>query len=150
MRKLLILGPSYRRKVSKEVLPALERYDGVFFRVAKKYLPSSKNVDLLIMTDDLVLVDPSTPLSYQPPRGSRWVELNLPKEIVVKARKENQKILSKILRTYNYSEIFIAMGRRFAEALPDLRQYDVKVIFPAGGLGPKAQALKKWITESKT
>lgn len=39
------------------------------------------------------------------------------------------------------------MGKQFAKALPDLTQYNVKFIFPRGGPGPKAQALKQWITK---
>jgi hypothetical protein len=41
------------------------------------------------------------------------------------------------------------MGKAYAEALPNLAQFKSKVVFPAyGGPGPKAQALRKWITKS--
>lgn len=41
----------------------------------------------------------------------------------------------------------MAMGKRYAETLPDLTKFDVKVVFPlSGGPGPKAQALKNWIS----
>lgn len=145
MKKLLILGPSYRRKVDEKPLPAFERYDGIFFRVAKKHLPNVENVDVLVMTDDLILVELSTPIPYQPPKGREWKELNLPNELIKKAKEKNQEILNKKLKDNVYSEVFIAMGKQFAKALPDLTQYNVKVIFPAGGPGPKAQALKRWM-----
>jgi len=39
------------------------------------------------------------------------------------------------------------MGKQYAEALPDLTKFGVKVVFPtSGGPGPKAQALKQWIS----
>jgi hypothetical protein len=67
-RLLLILGPSFRRNKRSEPLPALERYDGLFFRVARKYLGNAKDVDVIVMKDDLTLVDGTAPLTYEPPR----------------------------------------------------------------------------------
>jgi len=149
VKKLLILGPSYRRKLDEKPLPAFKRYDGIFFRVAKKHLPNVENVDVLVMNDDLILVEPSTPIPYQPPRGREWTELNLPKDLIKKAKEKNKEILNRKLKDKVYSEVFIAMGKRFAEALPDLTQYNIRFVFPRGGPGPKAQALKQWITKSK-
>ena len=50
-KRLLILGPSFRRNRRDESLPALERYDGIFFRVARRYLGEVKDVDVIVMRD---------------------------------------------------------------------------------------------------
>ena len=50
VKKLLIMPPSYRRKTDPD-LSAIERYDGVLYRVLKKNLKSS-NVDVLVLTDN--------------------------------------------------------------------------------------------------
>lgn len=63
-RRLLVLGPSFRRNKSRGILPAIERYDGLFCRVARKYLGDVKDVNVVVMVDDLTLVDSATPLPY--------------------------------------------------------------------------------------
>jgi hypothetical protein len=54
------------------VLSALDRFDGLFFRVAKKYLDNVKGVDVVVMQDDLTLIEGVAPLAYVPPTGSKW------------------------------------------------------------------------------
>lgn len=140
------MGPSFRRRRTGEVLSALERYDGVFFRVARKYLGRARDVDVVVMGDDLVLVDGGAPLPYRVPVGDVWGHLSFSREKLEEARRRNERFLKRKLRSERYSEVFIAMGKRHAEALPDLSQFGVKAIFPvSGGLGPKARALKDWL-----
>jgi len=147
-KRLLILGPSYRRNPDPNPLPAIERYDGIFYRIARKYMP--KDVDIMVMTNDLILIDADTPLPYKPPKGKTWGQMKIPREQIEKARKKNKEILDKKLKK-GYSEIFLAMGKQYAEALPNLTRYDIKIIFPAtGGPGPKAKALKQWLLSIKS
>jgi hypothetical protein len=117
----------------------------LFFRVARKYLDKVKGVDVAVMTDDLTLLDGSAPLPYDEPEGTSWGDKTIMKRTVEGARVVNRDYLGKKLKGKKYHEIFIAMGKEYATALPDLAQYGVNVVFPAsGGPGPKAQALKKW------
>jgi len=144
-KRLLILGPSFRRNKSSESLSALERYDGIYFRVTKKYLRQVQNIDVVVMVDDLALVEGASSLGYVPPKGNVWGRQSFGKDILEKVRERNETFLRRKLISGRYSEVFIAMGKKHAEALPDLSRYDVKVIFPTrGGLGPKAKALKEW------
>jgi len=150
MRRLLVLGPSFRRRRDEGLLPALERFDGLFFRVARKYLGSVRGVDVVVMVDDLTLVDGDTPLAYREPVGSEWGKQRFSEEVLEKARAFNEKFLERKLRNGRYSEVYLAMGRQYARALPDLAKLGVKVVFPtSGGPGPKAQALKQWILKGE-
>lgn len=146
-KKLLILGPSFRRKKSLEALPAIERYDGIFFRIARKY--RNEDVDIMILNDDLVLIKADELLPYSPPRGQEWKQRKFLKKIDTnKVRKRNEEILTRVIQ--NYSEVFLAMGKQFAKALPDLSKYGVKVVFPtSGGIGPKARELVNWLTDEE-
>jgi len=145
-RRLLVLGPSFRRRCDDGLLPALERFDGLFFRVARKYLGSVKDVDVVVMVDDLTLVDGDTPLAYREPVGSEWGKQRFSKGVLEKARAFNEKFFEKKFRNGRYSVVYLAMGKQYAKALPDLAKFGVKVVFPtSGGPGPKAQALKQWI-----
>jgi len=133
--RLLILGPSFRRRRDADLLPALERFNGLFFRIARKYLGGVRDVDVVVMTDYLTLVDGDSPLAYKAPEGGEWGRQKLSREV-----------LEKKLRNEQYSEVYLAMGKQYAAALPDLTKYGVKVVFlTSGGPGPKAQALKQWI-----
>lgn len=149
-RSLLILGPSFRRKRTGGSLPAIERYDGLFFRVARKYLKDARDVDVAVMVDDLTLVDGLTALADTEPEGEHWGERIIKDDIAEKAKVKNRDFLDKKLRRGRYSEVFISMGREYAKALPALEPYNVKVIFPtSGGPGPKALALKQWFISRK-
>jgi hypothetical protein len=98
------------------------------------------------MADDLTLVDGGTPLAYREPVGSRWGKQRLPKEVPERARAFNEKFLEEKLGNGRYSEVYLAMGKQYAEALPDLAKFGVRVVFPtSGGPGPKAQALRRWM-----
>ena len=144
-RRFLILGPTFRRNSSEKTLTAIERYDGVFFRVARKHLERVRDVDVVVMIDDLTLVDGNSYLPYIPPEGERWGKQCFSQEVYEEAKTKNEAFLSKKLSSGNYSEIYIAMGKKYAEALPNLSHH--KVVFPTyGGLGPKAKALKEWIS----
>ncbi|MEM1674380.1 MAG: hypothetical protein QXI56_05855 [Candidatus Bathyarchaeia archaeon] len=146
-RRLLVLGPSFRRRCDAGLLPALERFDGLFFRVARKYLGGVRDVDVVI-TDDLTLVDGDSPLAYRAPEGGEWGKRKLSREVLERARVVNERFLEKKLRNGRYGEVYLAMGKQYAAALPDLAKYGVKVVFPTSvGPGPKAQALKQWILE---
>ncbi|MEM1757645.1 MAG: hypothetical protein QW770_06425, partial [Candidatus Bathyarchaeia archaeon] len=139
--------PSFRRRCDAVLLPALECYDGLFFRVVRKYLGDVGDVDVVVMTDDLTLVDGNSPLDYRAPEGSEWGRRKLSREVLERARAVNERFLKKKLRDGRYDEVYLAMGKQYAAALPDLTKYGVKVVFPtSSGPGPKAQALKQWIT----
>ena len=147
-RRLLILGPSFRRRKDNGYLPALERYDGIFFRIARKYLSDAKDVDVVVMKDDLTLVESDSPLAYTAPIGNEWGRYVLPDEIIEMAKVKNERFLRKKLKNKRYLEIFLAMGKRHASALPDFRKFNVKVIFPSyKGPGTKARALMKWLSK---
>ena len=140
--RLLILGPSYRRREG-EGLTALERYDGVFFRVARKHLTS--DVDVLVLTDDLRLVWGHEKLPYRPPIGKTWTAPRLRRGDVERARQQNEKTLDEVLGRGKYAEVFIVMGKQYLQALPDLSKYKTKITIAKGGPGPKAQQLKQWL-----
>jgi hypothetical protein len=143
---MLIIGPSFRRNASRNLLPALERYDGISYRIARKHLRDVEDVSVVVMIDDLTLVNSDEPILYSEPEGGSWRHKTISKDAVEKAKAINEGFLHKKLKNGKYREVFISMGKEYAKALPTLNQYGVKVVFPThGGPGPKAQALKKWI-----
>jgi len=147
MAKLLILGPSYRRDPSPDPLPAIERYDGLFYRIVRKYVDKlkEKDVDVIIITEDLDIVTPETKLPYKPPVGESWRSLPPIKKDPEKVELLRRRILELVERR-KYEEIFIALNKHYRELLPDLTVHTKKVIASFKGIGPKAQALKQWLS----
>lgn len=149
-KRLLILGPAFRRRKENGLLPALERYDGLFYRVSRKHLGNVKDVDVVVMKDDLTLIDGSASLPYAEPEGLNWGSKTIPKQTVENAKKVNEDYLKNKLGRKKYSEVFISMGKVYAAALPDITSNNIRVEFPnSGGPGPKAQALKEWFNREQ-
>lgn len=146
MAKLLILGPTYRRNPSPEPLPAIERYDGIFYKIVRKYMDKvrEKGIEILIVTEDLEVVTPDTPLPYKPPKGNHWK--TLPPARTERTVKLQTKI-AELLKGKHYDEIFIALNKYYRNLLPDLKTHTKRVLSQFSGIGPKAQALKKWILD---
>jgi len=146
MAKLLILGPSYRRNPSPKPLPAIERYDGLFYRIVRKHADKlrEKDIDVIIVTEGLDVVTPDTKLPYKPPVGESWRSLPPIKKDPEKVELLRSRILE-LVRRREYEEIFVALNKRYQELLPDLEAYTQKVIASFKGIGPKAQALKQWL-----
>jgi hypothetical protein len=109
-KALLILGPSFRRKTGRD-LTAYERLDGLFFRVARKYLKTIKEVNVAVMLDDLTIVDGSTQLQYTEPEGTKWGEKIIVKNMVEEAVEKNLNYLETKLKGKKYSEVLIARGK---------------------------------------
>ena len=149
MTKLLIIGPSYRRIEKEGLIPAIERYNGVFYRVTRK---NNKNKDLLIfvLTEDLELIDAASKIPYRSPKGEDWKKTKNPdhtSKYIEKMKGKNTLTLKKILDQGTIDEIFIAAGAIFRRALPTLDYFKGKIILPRGGIGPTAKLLKDWLSE---
>jgi hypothetical protein len=61
-------------------------------------LGNVKDVDVLVMVDDLTLVDTTTPLAHHEPVGTKWGGRRLPKEALEKARAINGRVLEERLK----------------------------------------------------
>jgi len=147
MAKLLILGPSYRRNTSPEPLPAIERYDGLFYRIIRRNMDKvkEKGIDIIIITEDLELATPETKLPYKPPVGNKWRTLPPTTRDPEKVEKLRNQILE-IVKNKRYDEIFIALNKHYQALLPDLAPHTKKIISDFEGLGPKAKSLKEWLS----
>ena len=147
MPKLLILGPSFRRNPNPQPIPAIERYDGLLYRIVRKHMDKleEKGIDVIIITEDLDVVTPQTKLPYKPPVGVNWKGPPPIKKDLKKIEMLRNRIL-KLVREKRYEEIFIALNKRYRALLPDLTAYTDKVIASFKGIGPKAQALKQWLS----
>ena len=73
-RLLLIVSCSQRKRSESRLLPAIERYDGVYFRLLRKALREDywpENLDALILSAKYRLIDMATPIDSYEQRMTR-------------------------------------------------------------------------------
>jgi len=147
-RKLVIVSASSSiRKEPDEAIPAIERYNGIYFRVLRKYLPKRNlsNIDVLIVSEKLGLVWSDDKITYHVPHAGKWGSLSLDDVSIRKLRTENLEKLRKIVN--RYSEIYVNVGVKYLRLIEGFEKITTcKVTYATGrGLGPKAVHMKQWL-----
>ncbi len=145
-RKLLLIACSNRKLRTKGLLPAIERYDGVTYRVIRKaqregYFP--KSVDIKILSAKFGLIDADTPI----PHYDRRMDKERAKELLPQVKRQ----LTRFFRRAKYSEIFINLGKDYLLAtgnIADIAGQKTIVKYALGGIGTKAQTMKTWLVDS--
>lgn len=144
-RSLLILACSQLKFATSGLMPAIERYDGVNYRVLKKAKrvgnwPS--NLDILILSAKYGLIAAEAQIEYY--------DLRLTPERAVVLREQISNKLDYYLRLTDYSQIFINLGKVYLSTLTSskkLPEYGERVIFAKGGIGKKMSQMKAWLVD---
>lgn len=141
--RLLLIACSNRKVPTKGLLPAIQRYDGVNYRVIHKLqreglFPS--NVDVKILSARFGMIDASTPIPYYEQRMDRGRALEL--------RSSIHKELQKTLGSVHYSVIYIELGNGYLPAVAGLAELQSnRVIWATGRIGERLAKLKNWLTK---
>jgi|SRR5581483_1933045 cytoplasmic iron level regulating protein YaaA (DUF328/UPF0246 family) len=140
-RKLLLIACSNRKIRTKGLLPAIERYDGVNYRVIHKLQREGKfpkNVDVKILSAKFGLIDALTPIPYYDRRMD-----------VQRAKELHHQVIRELARIVNepYEEIFVNMGKTYLGAMEGYAALlpNTKVKFAEGGIGQKMAAMRGWL-----
>jgi hypothetical protein len=142
-RRLLVVSCSERKRDDPNPLPALDRYDGVNFRVIKKAMREGRwpqGLDLLILSAEHGLIDPGQLIG---PYDRRMT----PQRVADLASKVGEVLRRRFRRTA-YDEIFVNAGKDYLPALTFLEELDnarLVVRYAEGGIGQKMAAMKRWI-----
>ena len=142
-RYLLIVGCSQRKRPDPGLLPAIERYDGVNFRVLRKakregFWPD--NLDTLILSAKYGLLQPDSCIGNY--------DLRMTRERAFQLQSEVSTALDAYLAQVEYCEIFINLGKNYLMALAKsggLASFAGKVHQATGGIGKKMSQMKKWL-----
>jgi hypothetical protein len=116
-RLLLIVSCSQRKRSEPGLLPAIERYDGVYFRLLRKarregYWP--ENLDALILSAKYGLIDIATPIySY---------EQCMTRNRATQLRIQTIQTLQTFARRLSYSEVYVDLGQDYRYAIEGLVQ----------------------------
>jgi cytoplasmic iron level regulating protein YaaA (DUF328/UPF0246 family) len=141
-RHLLIVACSQRKRQDPGGLPAIERYDGVSFRVLRKaqregYWP--ENLDVLILSAKYGLIDAFTPIANY--------EQRMTCERANQLKTQVRRVLEEYVERSTYREVYVDLGQDYTPALQDLEQLLTisSVTYAKGRIGERLSHLKKWI-----
>lgn len=143
-QKLLLIACSNRKVRTKGLLPAIERYDGVTYRVIRKamregYFPA--NVDIKILSAKFGLIDAKTRI----PDYDQRMDQGRAKQLQSQVQHELKKQCAR-----KYAGIYIDLGKDYLIALDDFAFPQNTIIKLASGkIGIRLGKLKRWLTVSK-
>lgn len=147
---LLIIACSQRKRSDNGLLPAIERYDGVNFRVLHKakregYFP--ENLDILILSAKYGLIEASTPIENY--------DLKMTKQQAMGLQGQVSKDLDKYLSKMSYEEIFVNLGKTYLITIASsgkIPKLNEKIVYATSGIGQKMAQMKEWLSylQSKT
>lgn len=142
MTRLLLLSCSDAKRVQPiEPLPAIDRYNGVFFQVLKKWRrehPQAQGPDVLIISARFGLLSPETPIPYYDQR----LKADQAKILAPKV----QAVLQGQMTARGYTDILVNLGRDYLPVLDGLVGMQTAK-WCHGPIGVRARQLKAWLNE---
>jgi cytoplasmic iron level regulating protein YaaA (DUF328/UPF0246 family) len=142
LRRLVIVSASQRRVLDPNPIPAIERFDGVYFRILRKYLREGKmkDVSILVVSDRYGILEANDLVPFHPASDKT-------KEVTQDMWASNLAKLKETFKKTSYSEIYVVCGQKFQAFIKGFEDFtNVPVTYCYGrGLGPKARSLKDWI-----
>ena len=144
-RRLLILSCSQGKHTSHEPLPAIERYNGRFFLVLRRFLRECPRqielIDVYILSAAYGLISGDFP--------TQWYDQKLDMSRAVELQTQVNTTFSDILRD-NYSSICFVFGKIYLKAFEDalgLIPSDSELVITHGRIGEQQAQLKEWLWE---
>lgn len=147
MASLLIQSCSATKKLVDTAVPAIDLYDGYFFRIIKKAMREgrfSPNIDILILSAKHGVVEPDDVIDHYDRRMNRERAKELNADVV--------KDVSCKAKENSYDKVWINMGKEYESALDDIEEnLDVAVERIEGdGIGVKGKRLKELVSTGQS
>jgi len=138
-RHLLLLGCSGRKRAAKDKLPALDLYDGVNFRLLRKFLKECSwppGLSIKIVSAKYGLIDAIDRIETYDQRLDKAT-----------ARGKNTDVLKALKRTGKFASVFINLGKDY---LPAVEGIDClfganSIVYADGGIGLRMRQMKEWL-----
>jgi hypothetical protein len=144
-KRLLLLSCSKAKVETVGLLPAIERYNGVMFRVLRRYLrqklENQTNLEILILSAEfgLITIEKKIPLYDHYMTTKRANQL----------RPVVATFLKEFLSENIYDSILICLGKKYHSTLEDskLDKFSPLLLRTTGSTGFQLQQLKSWLYE---
>ena len=142
-RRLLILSCSQRKHTSRELLPAIERYNGPLFFVLRRFLREcprqARQLDVYILSAAYGLIPGDFPTA--------WYDRKMDLPRAIELQPYVNTTFSDLPRD-KYTSICFVLGKTYLKAFEgtqDLISVHAEPIITYGQIGKKLAQLKKWL-----
>ncbi|MDD5474587.1 MAG: peroxide stress protein YaaA [Candidatus Methanoperedens sp.] len=142
---LLILSCSHKKIKTPALLPAIERYDGPYYKVLRKIMHRSdynNSLDIAIISAKYGLLNPDEKI--------KDYDLKMNTDIAVALQNKVAPALRKQILKKKYENIFINLGQDYLLAIDgfnkNLRSKPT-IVYANGKIGEKLSKMKMWLEE---
>lgn len=144
--RLLIIPCSRKKKITTTLTPAIDVYDGPFYRLLRKHVPlfdNNNGLDIYIISAKHGLIPPL----YEIETYDQIMDERRAKEL----KPQIDETLIKILKEKTYSEIFVNTGKSYSNALVNFKKIvkrhspGTKCKIGSGKIGKRLHIMKEWI-----
>ena len=140
MPSLLIISCSAaKHRKPKAPVAALDRYDGVLFKVIKKYIREHgwpHGMEIAIISARYGLISAEQPIV--------WYEQRLNRSRAAALREPVRVGLRRMVVSAKAVSIHVNMGRAYGDMIVSLPELD-GAVWASGGIGCRAAQLKRWL-----
>lgn len=142
--KYLLIIPCSKRKAGLPgaKIPAIDLYDGPFYRIIRKAFREHgkpDSLDIMILSAKYGLID------YE--RIITTYDQIMTREMAISMSDTVYKVFTNIIKRNNYKEIMINLGKKYMLALS--KSHDIlnvqRVRCGIGGIGERNRQLKEWL-----
>lgn len=136
---LLLLGCSATKKSDRGRLPAIDRYDGVNFRVLRKHLLENGwpvGLEIKILSAKFGLID-----------ANQLIETYDQRMTPDRAADLREAVTSELESFGKFKQVFVNLGQDYLPAIDEsaLGSLTRHVDFARGGIGEKMKEMKQWL-----
>lgn len=144
MTRLLIIACSAKKRPDAGVMPAIDRYDGPWYRTLRRYRALGGAMpDVWILSGEFGLIHGSTPI----PDYNQLMTIN-------RAALLEKQIRDALIRAMRpeVNDVFVCAGAVYVQTLMRHRAvFDGRPVHVApGGIGTKMGHLKRWLYGART
>jgi hypothetical protein len=142
MQDLCLIACSARKcSEPREAIAAIQRYDGIFFRVLKKWLRESSRheVEILIISARFGLITAGTLIPNYDQRMTKLRAAEL-------ATSVSAALLAR-LQEKSYERVFVNLGKDYEPAIAGVELLK-QARWASGSIGKRARQMKQWLEEA--
>ena len=143
-KRLLILACSQRKRPDRDLLPAIERYNGPQFQVLRKFLregsENANNLSVHIISAQFGLISSNKPIQYYDCRMTQERARTLHSQVLCDFKS--------ILQADCYDELFVGLGKAYLETISGYEQFvptDLETFLSRGSMGRRQVELRDWL-----
>ena len=139
---MLVTCSATKRRLPEAAVAAIDRYDGVFFKVIRKAIADGRmksRITIAIISAEFGLITSETPIPFY--------DRKLDKVQVASLRPKVDKALRQLLLKRRFRHIFVNIGQQYASLVEDVPELQVAT-WAQGPIGKRAAILKSWISST--